>query len=389
MDMLPFLEVTIRMSRLLQTRWRIMSYYLRSNLRPIAAGLALAAGLFVMQAHADTPGASLNNAADHAPIGVMGDHTHEQGEFMLSYRFMHMDMQGNRTGTDSIDADTLVTTIPNRFFGRPMQPPTLRIVPTQMSMDMHMVGAMYAPTHWLTLMAMGMYIEKDMEHTTYMGGMGTNVRGSFKVKTDGIGDTRLSGLIKLYDGAAQRLHLNAGVSLPTGSTTKTHEILTPMGGHPTVRVPYAMQLGSGTYDLLPGITYRGNRQRWYWGGQYLGTLRLGKDQGYALGDKHTLSGWLSYQWRPFISTSLRLHYHTLGRIDGMDPMIAGPVQTANPDNYGGDELNLSLGVNLIGQTGALAGQRLAVELSLPLQRDLNGPQMETDWTITAGWQYAF
>ena len=46
-------------------------------------------------------------------------------------------------------------------------------------------------------------------------------------------------------------------------------------------------------------------------------------------------------------------------------------------------------LTLVGQSGALTGRRLAVELSLPLLRDLNGPQMETDWSITAGWQYAF
>ena len=353
------------------------------------AGALLAASLFAAQALADAPGSSLNNAANHAPIGVMGDHLHDRGEFMLSYRFMHVDMRGNRTGTGSIDADAIVTTIPNRFFGRPMQPPTLRIVPTEMSMDVHVVGAMYAPTDRLTLMAMSMYMEKDMKHTTYMGGMGTNVRGSFRVKTNGIGDTRLFGLIRLHDGKMHDFHLNAGISVPTGSTAKTHEILTPMGGRPTVRVPYAMQMGSGTYDLLPGITYNGNRNHWYWGGQYLGTFRLDKDQGYALGDKHTLSAWLNYRWRPFVSASLRLQYDTLGDVDGMDSMIAGPVQTANPDNYGGDKLTLNLGINLMGQTGALAGQRLAVELGLPLQRNLNGPQMETDWTITAGWQYAF
>ena len=354
--------------------------------RLIAASVFFTVCLTCIQAHADASGP---NAAVHAPIGVMGDHMHEKGEFMLSYRFMHMDMQGNRAGTDSIDADTIVTTVPNRFFGRPMQPPTLRIVPTSMSMNMHMFGAMYAPADWLTLMAMGMYMEKEMEHTTYMGGRGTNVRGSFRVKTDGIGDTRVSGLVRLHDGGVHRLHLNAGVSFPTGSTSKTHEILTPMGARPTVRVPYAMQPGSGTYDLLPGITYNGHSGRLYWGGQYMGTFRLGDDHGYSLGDKHTLNAWLSYQWRPFISTSLRLQYDTLGSIEGMDPMIAGPVQTADPGNYGSDELGLNFGVNLMGQAGALAGQRLAVELYLPLRRDLNGPQMETDWTLIVGWQYAF
>ena len=358
-------------------------------LKIIHTTLLLTVCLASAQAYADTPGSSANNAADHAPIGVMGDHIHGKGEFMLSYRFVHMDMQGNRAGTDSTDADTIVTTVPNRFFGKPMQPPTLRIVPTEMSMDMHMFGAMYAPSDWLTLMVMGMYMEKDMEHTTYMGGRGTNVRGSFRVKTDGIGDTRASGLIRLHDDGIHKLHLNAGVSFPTGSTSETHEILTPMGARPTVRVPYAMQLGSGTYDLLPGITYNGHSGKMYWGGQYMGTFRLGDDQGYSLGEKHTLSAWMNYQWRPFVSTALRLQFDTLGEIDGMDPMIAGPVQTADPGNYGGDELTLNLGMNLMGQSGALTGQRLAVELSLPLLRDLKGPQMETDWTVTAGWQYAF
>ena len=343
-------------------------------------------------AHADTrdgPGPSPYNAAGHAPVGVMGDHMHGQGEFMLSYRFMHMDMQGNRTGTSAMDADTIVTNIPNRFFGGPMQPPTLRIVPTSMSMQMHMFGAMYAPTRWLTLMAMGMYVEKEMEHITYMGGKGTARRGNFKVKTEGIGDIRLSGLIGIHDDGMHSVHLNSGISLPTGSNTKTHEILTPPGTRPTVRVPYAMQIGSGTYDLMQGITYNGRLDKWYWGGQYLGTFRTGTDNGYSLGDRHEFSAWLNYQWQPFASTALRVQFDTLESIDGIDSMIAGPVQTADPDNYGGDELKLNLGVNLMGQSSGLAGHRLAVEVSLPVYRDLNGPQMETDWTITAGWQYAF
>ena len=29
----------------------------------------------------------------HAPIGVMGEHTHKAGEWMFSYRYMHMSMR--------------------------------------------------------------------------------------------------------------------------------------------------------------------------------------------------------------------------------------------------------------------------------------------------------
>ena len=125
------------------------------------------------------PQSAGHTAADHAPIGVMGDHTHKQGEFMFSYRFMRMDMEGSRIGTDEVTPETIATTVPNRFFGRPMQPPTLRVVPTSMRMDMHMGGVMYAPTDRLTLMAMGMYVVKEMDHTTFMGGMGSD--GAWRV----------------------------------------------------------------------------------------------------------------------------------------------------------------------------------------------------------------
>ena len=38
----------------------------------------------------------------HAPISVMGDHMHAMGEWMVSYRYMTMDMQGLLKGSDSI-----------------------------------------------------------------------------------------------------------------------------------------------------------------------------------------------------------------------------------------------------------------------------------------------
>ena len=38
----------------------------------------------------------------HAPIGVMGDHTHKAGEWMASYRYMRMEMEGSLDGSDGI-----------------------------------------------------------------------------------------------------------------------------------------------------------------------------------------------------------------------------------------------------------------------------------------------
>ena len=135
------------------------------------AGLALAAcgALAASPAYADDKGSGVN-ALDHAPIGVMGDHRHAKGEWMVSYRYMHMDMAGAQIGTNDVDADTIATTIPNRFFGNPGQPPTLRIVPTEMRMGMHMAGMMYGLNDTITLMAMVNYVTKEMDHITYSVG---------------------------------------------------------------------------------------------------------------------------------------------------------------------------------------------------------------------------
>ena len=40
----------------------------------------------------------------HAPIGVMGEHVHSKGEWMASYRYMRMNMEPNRIGTDDVSA---------------------------------------------------------------------------------------------------------------------------------------------------------------------------------------------------------------------------------------------------------------------------------------------
>jgi len=357
-----------------------------------AAGLSVFSLIFFgipSFADDDHSGVAPVRADSHAPIGVMADHMHKKGEWMLSFRYMNMDMEDNLIGKDSVSNDYIVTTVRNRFFGAPGQPPTLRIVPTKMTMEMAMLGAMWAPADWVTLMLMGNYVSKEMDHVTYMGGAGTTVLGNFTTKASGLGDTYLGGMFKIFKTSSQSMHFNFGVTAPTGSTTKTDAVLTPMNMQPTVRLPYAMQLGSGTWDIKPGITYNGRVQNITFGAQYMGTFRTGNENGYNLGNVHEINAWAQYSPRPWFSFSGRLAWETRDRIDGIDPNIVGPVQTANPDFYGGDWFLGYLGMNFAGQTGWMRSQRLALEIGLPIEQDLNGPQMETDTRFVAGWQYAF
>lgn len=82
-------------------------------------------------------GASPVRAASHAPIGVMGDHRHKAGEWMVSYRYMQGGMDGLRQGTNDRDPAAVLQSGGNAY----------RILPSSMTMKMHMLGAcMRRPT---------------------------------------------------------------------------------------------------------------------------------------------------------------------------------------------------------------------------------------------------
>jgi len=344
------------------------------------------------QSFAHEKGQKGPHAIDHAPIGVMADHRHKKGEWMLSYRFMHMDMDGNRNGTTSLTPTQIATTVPNRFFGQPMQPPTLRVVPTKMPMNMHMIGGMYGLSDRVTLMTMTNILDIEMDHLTFMGDMGSTIRGAFTTNTSGLGDSRIAAIIGLDDGSNEnrQVNFNVALSLPTGSNEQTDQILTPMGGTPSPRLPYPMQLGAGTYDFAPALTYFEKNGKLGWGSQANARLPLGKNnEGYKFGDRFEATAWLAYEPAYWVSFSGRIKALSQGKIKGIDPAIIAPVQTANPDNHGGEQVQALFGVNLAGQSGALKGHRLAIEYGLPLYRDMNGPQLETDSVLTLGWQKAF
>ncbi len=353
--------------------------------RLILRAVIFTAAVTAMPASADTS----VRADSHAPIGVMGDHVHKKGEWMVSYRYMRMDMEDSRIGTDRVSPETIATTQPNPFFGRPMQPPTLRVVPTQMTTEMHMLGLMYAPADWVTIMLMSNYTEKTMDHITFQGPTGTDILGGFTTRSSGIGDTSVSGLFPLMSGQDYSVHATAGISLPTGEIGETDKVLTPLNTTPVLRLPYPMQIGSGTFDPILGLTYNGYGSSWSWGAQWRSVLRIeDNSESYQRGDEHRLNVWLSRLWSPNISTSVRLEGFDRGNIDGQDPMIVAPVQTALPDAQGVTRLDLGLGFNLLG-SGSLNGHRLAFEFNLPLYQDVDGPQLESEWMLTAGYQFSF
>ena len=307
-------------------------------------------------------------ASSHAPIGVMSDHRHKKGEFMLSYRFMDMQMEGNRIGDDRVTDRSIIGTgaAPGRFL----------VVPTEMPMRMHMLGGMYGLSDKVTLMAMVSYLDTSMDHL---------IRNSrtFTTESSGFGDSRVGAIIGLLDHVQHKIHLGINASLPTGSTSERSD--TP--ARADAFLPYPMQLGSGTYDFLPSITYTGSVESLSWGGQVSATIRAGKnDESYTLGNRLATTAWLAKDLSSSLSVSFRLNYQDWGQIDGANPALNPMmIQTANTSLQGGERLDGSLGINYLFKNG----HRLAFEYAEPLSQDLNGPQLETDSVLTLGWQNAF
>lgn len=301
----------------------------------------------------------------HAPIGMMGDHTHEAGEVMFSYRFMHMFMEGTRIGTQSITNQEALDLGP------------YMVVPESMHMTMHMFGFMYGWNDTVTLTLMVPYLVNSMDHKTRMG-------GKFTARSEGFGDLQFGSLWRLWaveapSIGAHRFHMNLSISVPTGSIEPTR------GNN---RLPYPMHLGSGTFDFYPGITYGGEMGRASWGLQAIGTLRTGRNTNdFSKGDAYVVNAHGAYEViKNTLSSSVRLSWNHWEAYDGADPAIPmRMVQTAFPSLLGGQRLDILFGINILFPDFMGIENRLAVEGGIPIYQYLDG-QLETDSVVTFGWQ---
>lgn len=341
---------------------------------------------------------AMDDHVDHSkiPAGVYGAGMVPAGGFMLSYTPVFMHMEDNYIGSSIVSPQTIVTTIPSNvamtmpgMMGKTIRE-NYRIAPTFMDVQMHMAHAMYGITDWLNVMVMSSYQQKSMTMITYAGAAGAKVLGWSSSSTEGFGDTMLNILWRLYQDQNHQFHLNLGLSLPSGSTTESVTMLSPMGRFMTMRAVYGMQLGTGTVDFLPGATYKGQLNQWSWGAAYRGRLALDNNsEGYHYGYQHELTGWGGYTWIPGVTTTARVAGSIQDLIHGSDPMISGLMQATNPRFYGGKRIELFGGLEVDGAPFGLGHTHIALEGGGPLFQELNGPQLGRAWQINLAARIGF
>lgn len=308
----------------------------------------------------------------HAPISVMGDHYHGKNDIMFSYRFMRMNMETLINGTASItnneahDSGYMVT-------------------PLNMPMNMHMLGVMYGLSDRITLVAMAMYVEKDMELQMRMPNGMTN---QFSTASSGFGDVKIGALYKILNKNKQSLHAQLNLSIPTGKIDA--EDVTPMSNPNKIQLPYPMQIGSGTFDTDLAVTYLGQSDLVSWGSQLKTTIRFGEnDDNYTLGNNYGLNSWFAVKTTDWLSFSGRIEGLITEKISGVNPNLNPMmVTTADVNNSGGKYINSGVGFNIYIPKGTFKNVRFGFEYAYPIFQKPNGIQLKREETLTFGLQYS-
>jgi hypothetical protein len=322
------------------------------------------------------------------PATVMFGHMLDKpGDFMAGYRFMYQWTGGNMMhGAHKVSDQTIV----DQACGNK----DCQFTPQFMDMRMHMVDLMYAPTKWLNVMLMPTFMDMDMNLRQLAGARvdasgAHSHHGAAGHESGAVGDTYFSSLVKLLDIPGHRVHVNLGFSAPTGKTDiKIRRSFNADGG----LIHFGMQLGSGTWDFTPSLTYLGEYNRWSWGTQISGIKRMEdrNQSGYRLGDMFQATGWGGLDLARWLTASVRGVYtwqDAIHRDFNQYNARIGPMDF--PRNYGGQFWDMGFGVNAQIPGGRFAGNRLGIEWVEPIRSDFNGYQLNRQGMLSATWSYQF
>jgi hypothetical protein len=316
-----------------------------------------------------------HHAHVRVPAGVMYAHRlPSAGQVMLGYRYMDMRQGGDmRRGETRLAPAAVIDACGDA---------ACRQRPTSMTMAMHMLELMVAPTDWLTLMLMPQITDSEMDMTGLPGAADATHTGEHV--SDGLGDTTLAALLRVFERPGQQINLALGLTAPTGESAA---VLADAVLH-----EFGMQRGSGTWDARPALSYLGEQGRWFWGAQLGGVFRLSSrnDSGYAFGDAWQFSAWGGAQLASWLATSVRVLTTTQDAVRGdLARVVAAEAPGELPANQGGRFVDVGFGVQATPPGRALTGHAFSAEWLQPVVDDVNGVQLERSGALMASWSYAF
>jgi hypothetical protein len=325
----------------------------------------------------------------YEPIGVLASCCTGPGDWTFSYSCMDMSDKGTKQGVfQQNDAQI--------WQGRYL------VSPQKMSMMDNMLMGMYGISSRFSAMAMLNYNINNMTMNAMpeavMNAMTGMPRGKINIPTtsatSGLGDSKLVLFYKLRQECRYNIIIGAGLNIPTG--TITADGLTILGNER--RLDYPMQLGTGSWDLMPSITFFGQRNVTEsnilsYGAEAKADITPANNaQGYSYGNQYSLNAWVAYKFINRASGSVRFLGTRQGAITDFDPAIYPEMYydpMANPANFGGTVVSAYVGFNFYLTNRTFRNLRFLAEYGIPVYQNLNGTQMSLQNTIQAGCKYSF
>tara|TARA_B100001173_G_scaffold103029_1_gene89183 strand:- start:2813 stop:3871 length:1059 start_codon:yes stop_codon:yes gene_type:complete len=315
----------------------------------------------------------------NTPVGLVGAAMHHHG-FMFAIKQSYMNMDSNIYEGNDISSSEILS------FKNPLSntPYNLSVVPKKMNMKMTMLMGMYALSENFNLTGMATYSSKEMTLESFKPMMNREFLGSFNTSSADLSSISFGGLILLKDVNGSKTHFNIAIDKSVGDSGVKGTALTPMGSYMDMTLPYAMQLGDKGTKIDLGVTNQKKiNERLSWGNQLKRKFGL-SDALWSFGDQLEFNTWLQYKQSKVISLSSRLKLVHQQKISGIDPSIIAPVQTANPDNYGGKEAHLAFGANFL-----VGHSKISFEFVLPISQEKNNLQMKAKNMLIIGYQNSF
>lgn len=334
----------------------------------VATGVLLTGLLVAMPVLAQDQMWTPDRPDGHAPAGVKSEFLLPKGDVYIGYRYSSSKFRGTVFGTQDLTPDEVLD-----FF---------TVAPLTHDQQTGELDLRYGLTDYATLEFVIPWTRNQMLQTT-----DTNLGGFLGSTSQYIGDLELRGLFDLLKVDEYRLALTLGATVPTGkiskrgtTTTGSREIL-----------PFNMQGGSGSWDILAGGTFLVQNEVASVGAQINSVIRIvDNSKGYRLGDEVDFSVWGAYNVTDWVSFSIRGLFKHWNEITGNESRTDGLVDPlANPFAQGGERVSIPFGMNLYLRDGRAAGHRLSIEYFYPVHEDLNGPQFSVDRALVVSWQTVF
>lgn len=313
------------------------------------------------------------------PVGVGGASMPIPGRTVLFYSDRWISLGGLQFGTRNVTPEMVV--LSNR---NPYAPPIqYRRVPISANIYAQSFGISHGVNEWLSLVVVGSYLNKDSTSITFKGPSGTTRLGTSRETTEGFGDTLVGSLIRLWSTTDQQVIAGMALSLPTGSLTERIMPLQPTGLIGNMRGGYALQNGTGTFDFVPTLSYTAKDEALGYGVAYRGRFAMQdrNDEGYRWGNLNVATAWMSWDFNPNLSGSLRVEASNQGAIHGHDPQMMAAAVGYDPRNIGGTAVDVFTGFNVRGPLPGIGRGFVGAEFGLPVYENVNGIHLARKWSV--------